>query len=121
MQSDPSLEARVRVSGAPVRLSIGAGHLHVEGDFAGNVVVLVQSQPSQAPQMLVSQLKIRVNGDQEAQPPIAYDPLQDGSLEVTFHSPTVLKHTPLPTAAALLWGREKPREIGCVGLQPISE
>lgn len=121
MAHTASLEAAVRIEGLPVQLRVGAGRLHIDGAFAGNIDVMVISQPLLPPKAVLEALAIRTDQDPEPITAMAYESFPDGRLEITFHSPTVLQSVVRPDHLELWWGTTPGQNLGRLPMVPVGE
>ncbi|HTL52494.1 MAG TPA: hypothetical protein VL860_07975 [Planctomycetota bacterium] len=121
MPHTPSLEAAVQVEGLSVRLGVRTGRLHIDGPFAGNIEVVVVSNPTLPPRTILESLAIQTASDPEPILAMAYESFPDGRLEITYHSPMAAMAKPQPDSLALRWVPAPAKLLGHLTVTPVHE
>lgn len=121
MSHTPGLAAGVLVGGDDVEVQLAPAQLYLAGPFAGNVVLVVRTAPILPPKSVVDSIRIQVGSDPEKLPPMAYEPFADGSIEITFHSPTAIAQLPLPDRLEIWWSGRETVDLGRLALSPARD
>lgn len=107
------MNAQVETASGHAELEVKTCEVHTEGEFGGNLDVVVRMNPLDKAALLKN-LRLRVPGSTEL-----LDVIADGAgkaadeVEFTFHTPTLIE-AEIPASVTVLWVAGGEKELGTI-------